>query len=202
LCLSVAFSVGRAPRDVVALPLAAGVAVRRAIVDAAGIEIGLKWPTDLVWAGRKLGGILVEQAAGSADGARVVIGVGINVAVPTGMLPALSDWPAGAVDLAEATGGRPPTRIALAAATIAALAELAARFEREGFAAYRSEFASADALRDRAIHIVDDRATITGVARGVDALGALIVEGPDGSRRRIFSGDVSVRPVCAAAVTQ
>src|SRR5690606_6684357 len=135
----------------------------------------------LVWTGRKLGGILVEQAAGSADGARVVIGVGINVAVPTALRATLSDWPAGAVDLAEATDGRPPTRIVLAAATIVALAELATRFEREGFAAYRSEFAAADALADRAVHIVDDRATLTGVARGVDALGALIVEAPDGS---------------------
>src|SRR5690606_19392107 len=49
LCLSVALTVRRGPRDRPALPLAAGVAVRRAIAAAAGIEVGLKWPNDLVW---------------------------------------------------------------------------------------------------------------------------------------------------------
>lgn len=192
LCLSVAMDLGRAPRELLALPLAAGVAARRAIRQVCGVDAGLKWPNDLVWRERKLGGILVEQADGPAGRGPIVIGIGINVAVPPDLLAELSDWPAGAVDLAAAVGGRPPARAALAAALAGELAALAAAFERDGFAAYRAEFAAADVLPGRAVRIVDDAGTTDGIARGVDEHGALIVE-TEGGRRRVLAGDVSVR---------
>lgn len=198
LCLSAAFRVTRAPYDVAALPLAAGVAARRAIRKTCGVDIGLKWPNDLAWRGRKLGGILVEHGAGDAAAAHVVIGIGINVAVPPAMLRRLSDWPAGAVDLAEAAGGRPPARVALAAALVDELAALAAGFERDGFASWRDEFVAADVLLGRAIVVDDGRARTTGIARGIDADGALVVEAADGSRRRVFAGDVSIRAAVEA----
>src|SRR5690606_39038778 len=113
LCLSVAARMSSDPGELHALPLAAGVAARRAISAACGVRVALKWPNDLAWRDRKLGGILVERRSADASLAHVVIGVGINVSVPPAMLPALSDWPAGAVDLAEATGGRAPGRAAL-----------------------------------------------------------------------------------------
>lgn len=199
LCFSAALRFSRAPRDLSALPLAVGVAARRAAAAVCGVQAGLKWPNDLTWEDRKLGGILVEHGARSGDGAHVVIGIGLNVAVPPHVLPALCDWPRGAVDLCEASGGPPPARAALAAALIVELAELAGRFESAGFAAYRDEFASADTLRDRAVRIDDDGAKSSGIARGVDAHGALIVEASDGSRRRVVAGDVSIRGAGAAS---
>lgn len=52
------------------LPLVAGLAAR----EAAGDEVRLKWPNDLVVAGRKVGGVLSEAAEGV-----VVIGLGLNL---------------------------------------------------------------------------------------------------------------------------
>jgi len=52
------------------IPLVAGLAAR----EAAGAEVALKWPNDLIVAGAKVGGILVE-----ADGPVVTIGLGINL---------------------------------------------------------------------------------------------------------------------------
>lgn len=52
-----------------------------AIVDALALEgakARLKWPNDVVWEGRKLGGILAESRM-TDEGPAVVIGVGINV---------------------------------------------------------------------------------------------------------------------------
>lgn len=200
LCLSAALRPARPARDLAALPLAAGVAARCAIAAASGVEVGLKWPNDLVFRGRKLGGILVERAP--APAAHVVIGVGINVAVPADTLATLSDWPGGATDLAAATNGRPPARRVLAAALIAELAALAQTFDRAGFAEYRAPFAAADVLRDREVRVLaetaaaarDEAGSTNGVARGVDRDGALIVELADGSRRRVLAGDVSIRP--------
>src|SRR5690606_19519449 len=73
---------------------AAGVAAGRAVRSACGVEVGLNWPNDLVWRDRKLGGILVEHGARESGALHVVIGIGINVAVPLAVLGRLSDWPA------------------------------------------------------------------------------------------------------------
>ena len=81
LCLSVAWQFADAPRELAALTLAVGVAVRRALARACGIEIALKWPNDLVWEDRKLGGILLELTAEAHGGCHVVAGVGLNVAL-------------------------------------------------------------------------------------------------------------------------
>ena len=193
LLLSVAMQSAASPGELATLPLAAGVAARRAIRDACGVDVGLKWPNDLVWHDRKLGGILVEHGAGEGGAGHVVIGIGVNVAVPAVLLRRLSDWPAGAVDLATATGGRPPARAALAAALVNELAGLAAALERDGAPPWRDEFAAADVLRGRMVVVDDGCARSVGVARGVDLDGALLVEAADGSRRRVLAGDVSVR---------
>ena len=65
------------------LPLLAGVAVARAVRAVSGLPATLKWPNDVLITGKKLAGILAEQAA---DGA-VVIGIGINVATQADALP-------------------------------------------------------------------------------------------------------------------
>jgi BirA family biotin operon repressor/biotin-[acetyl-CoA-carboxylase] ligase len=64
--------------------LAAGVAAAEACETVAGVEVGLKWPNDLLVAGAKVGGILSELVAGAA-----VVGLGVN----------LSWAPAGAAEL-------------------------------------------------------------------------------------------------------
>jgi BirA family biotin operon repressor/biotin-[acetyl-CoA-carboxylase] ligase len=202
LCLSAALRFASPPDELAALPLAAGVAARRAVAAVCGVDVGLKWPNDLVWDGRKLGGVLVERAAAVRCEAHAVIGIGINVAVPADTLATLSDWPGGATDLATATGGRPPARRALAAALIAELVELAHGFETRGFGPYRHELGIADVLRDREVRVVagaDGAASIgadgtSGIARGIDPDGALVIELADGSRRRVLAGDASIRP--------
>ena len=49
----------------------------------------LKWPNDLFCQGRKLGGILTEMVPlpGRDDSAALVIGIGINLAIPADRLP-------------------------------------------------------------------------------------------------------------------
>jgi BirA family biotin operon repressor/biotin-[acetyl-CoA-carboxylase] ligase len=54
--------------------MAAGVALAAAVEDVAGIDVGLKWPNDLVVDDRKLAGLLAE-----AEGDALVVGAGCNV---------------------------------------------------------------------------------------------------------------------------
>ncbi|WP_303011506.1 biotin--[acetyl-CoA-carboxylase] ligase, partial [Rodentibacter pneumotropicus] len=51
-----------------------------AIAEAFGVQV--KWPNDILFDGRKLGGILIEIANVKNDGLNLVIGVGINVSLP------------------------------------------------------------------------------------------------------------------------
>jgi BirA family biotin operon repressor/biotin-[acetyl-CoA-carboxylase] ligase len=71
------------------LPLLAGLAARDGVSRACQLEIGLKWPNDLVvatgeLADRKLGGILCETVPGEAA---VVVGIGVNVSLRRQELP-------------------------------------------------------------------------------------------------------------------
>jgi BirA family biotin operon repressor/biotin-[acetyl-CoA-carboxylase] ligase len=57
------------------LPLRAGVAAAMAVESCAGVRVHIKWPNDLLHAGRKLAGLLCE-----AHGEFALIGLGVNCA--------------------------------------------------------------------------------------------------------------------------
>jgi BirA family transcriptional regulator, biotin operon repressor / biotin---[acetyl-CoA-carboxylase] ligase len=192
ICLSVGWQFAGMPAEPAALTLAVGVGVRRVLERLAGLEIALKWPNDLVVDERKLGGILLELNAEAHGGAHVVAGLGLNVALPAKLLPSLSDWPRGAIDLKTAVG-KPPRRAALAGALVNELAAVLADYPTQGFAAYRTEWRSADYLRGRAVRLDEPAGHVFGTAVGIDSDGALLVETEAGVRRRVVAGDVSVR---------
>jgi len=189
--LSVGWQFAEMPAELAALTLAVG--VRRALKRVAGLDIALKWPNDLVFDERKLGGILLELAVEAQGGSHVVAGIGLNIALPPELMPQLSDWPRGAVDLTTALGGEPPPRAALVAALVDGLAALFAEYPATGFAAYRSDWRAGDFLRGRAVRLDEAAGPVTGTALGIDADGALLIETQGGVRRRVVAGDVSVR---------
>jgi BirA family biotin operon repressor/biotin-[acetyl-CoA-carboxylase] ligase len=193
LCLSVAWVFETQPADLPALGLAVGVVARRVLVDSTGLRIQLKWPNDLLVDDRKLGGILVELAAESHGPCFVVIGIGINVTAA----PELSGWTSGsnlgAVDLAAALHGEPPSRNRLAAGLIDGLAELLAGFGEDGFARYHAAFVEADYLAGRRVVAEGARAGIEGRAIGIGADGTLLIETAHGVSK-VVAGEVSVRP--------
>ena len=71
------------------LSVVAGRACAAAIAELTGLEPTVKWPNDVLVAGRKVAGILAEAREG-----RVVLGVGINVAQGEGDLPERAEHPA------------------------------------------------------------------------------------------------------------
>lgn len=193
LCLSVGWQFDDGPDQLNGLTLAVGVAVRRVIQRLCGAPIELKWPNDLVWQGAKLGGILVELTAETQGRCNVVIGVGLNVAIPASTLPMLSNWPAGAVDLRSISGVDRIDRQTLAAGLIDELGELLSAYLDHGFGPYADEWRSADHLRGQSIVLNGANGEISGTAHGITDDAALIVKMADGRMRRVISGDVSVR---------
>lgn len=191
LALSLAWRFGRPPSGLSALSLAVGAAVRRAVGDATGLDIGLKWPNDLMIDGGKLGGILVELDRPASGVCHVVAGIGINVRVPEDDLPGLSDL--GARDLAGAAPDLRIERSALAARLIERLVELFSDFARTGFEPYLDEWLDAHVLSDRAVEIRSGESLDHGIVRGIAVDGALIVESEAGQQQRVIVGDVTIR---------
>lgn len=209
---SLTFSLGLVLQraDLSGLSLAVGVALAEALDTFAPVAAGpgaagrdahvwLKWPNDL-WlrehsgGGRKLGGILIESMGlGAGAGRLVVIGVGINVQ-PINVLGELSS---GFACLAEIAPHATP-QIALARVA-EPLVRALLQFDREGFAPFAARFAGRDLLRGRTVRITQG-GTAEGVAEGVDAGGALLLQTPQGCRT-LSSGEVSVQlqPLPAAS---
>ena len=185
------------PADWSGLSLAVGLSLARSLDPQGDLGVRLKWPNDLWvkcpqtpigWG--KLAGILIETAlpAGmgySADQGRYcVVGVGINIAPP--VVEGLSTAPLGLQDLQN--GITAPEALMKVAEPL--LATLLA-FERTGFAPLQNAFNARDALHNLPVTLSDGR---QGVARGVDATGALLVDTEQG-QEAISSAEVSVRPV-------
>lgn len=193
LCLSVNWAWRDAPPAPSALSLAAGVAVLRALGAVKLRGFALKWPNDILHAGRKLGGILIDLRSEAAGPAYVVVGIGINFRLPARVMEELQADGQGATDLAQA--GLPmPSRNALAAAVVNELVLALEEFGLRGLAAFADEWRAADALQDRPVRVRHGEQSLDGLARGVDADGALLVD-VAGERRRLLSGEVSVRSV-------
>lgn len=192
LCLSMSWSYRDAPATLGALSLAAGVATLRALKRLGVDGLSLKWPNDLMRGDAKLGGILIDLRGEAAGPATVVVGIGINVRLPRAARAALAVEGVEAVDLASM--GAAPGRNALAAILISELHQALVEFGARGMAAFADEWQAADSLAGRAVRVLHGGQQIEGLARGVDADGALLLES-GGARRRIVSGEVSVRPV-------
>ena len=192
IALSAGWSFGHTPDGLPALSLAAGVATRQVIEALTGCAPMLKWPNDLVWNRRKLGGILVETAPRNTGACHVVVGIGLNISMDSETLGNVGEHPGSATDLKRMTYARPPPRNNLAAGLIAGYFEMFRTFEESGFRPYQTPFREADCLRRQPVTVMDGPDRLSGTADGVDSAGALILMTSAGTRR-IVSGDVTVR---------
>jgi BirA family biotin operon repressor/biotin-[acetyl-CoA-carboxylase] ligase len=169
-------------RPNVLVGLGAGVAVVESLKPLLeNVEIGILWPNDVMAAGRKLAGILVEVLPNG----RTVIGIGINTN------NSMSDVPAEllriATTLLELTGKRQDhTEILIA---------LLNRMEEQITILKRAPAelaARADALclhRDKPLALQHGRKTVAGLCRGIAPDGALLLETSDGIRS-FYSGTI------------
>ena len=173
------------------LPLLAGLAVRDAVTRVARLEIGLKWPNDLVVgagesADRKLGGILCETVPGASA---VVVGIGLNVTLRQDELPVPQ-----ASSLAIA-GAESTDRDTLLRALLRAFGDWYTRWSDASgdaeAAGLREAYTRACATIGREVRaeLPGDR-IVTGRASGVDRAGALLVTTADQGELPIGAGDV------------
>jgi BirA family biotin operon repressor/biotin-[acetyl-CoA-carboxylase] ligase len=189
LYLSVLWRSTGGAAELAGLSLATGVAIVRSL-RAFGVETaGLKWPNDVLVDDAKLAGILIDVIGESTGPCAVVIGIGINVAMPEEAGATIDqNW----TDLRRLTGQESPSRNRLASAVLDQMVSAIDGFEQSGLQPFLAEWGRHDVIRDREVSLRLPNETILGRARGVDSGGALLVETADGPRR-FASGEVSLR---------
>jgi BirA family transcriptional regulator, biotin operon repressor / biotin---[acetyl-CoA-carboxylase] ligase len=174
------------------LSLAVGVAVARALEREGYANVALKWPNDLIHRHLKFGGILIELNGDALGPSTTVIGIGLNVRLPAA---ARKDILQPVTDLATIAGRKAPPidRNRLLARLLAELADVLARYAKEGFAPFAAEWQRRHAYQGKPVRLLlPDGAAVTGKVAGVDASGALVLA--DGPRRaRFLSGEISLR---------
>jgi BirA family biotin operon repressor/biotin-[acetyl-CoA-carboxylase] ligase len=192
LYLSLAWSFAQWPRQLTTLPLAVGVACARALRQCGLDDVKLKWPNDIYVGTRKLGGILIEHRAEVGGPCRVIIGIGINVAMSRQQAGEVEQpW----ISLNEALTTRVQklvSRNALAAALLQDLQKVIVEFERSAFDSFASEWSALDLTLNHDVRILENNRELQGIARGVDEQGALQVE-VLGELRSLHAGEVSLR---------
>lgn len=169
------------------LTMLAGVAVCAALEAVAGVRPSLKWPNDVLLAGRKVGGILVESGLAGERLEYAIVGLGLNVsAAPP---PSEVQFPATTV---EAEAGRPVDRLTL---LVAILDALTAHYPHlaEG-AQLQAAWQARLAWLGQPVTAHTAEGEVHGVAEGVDEDGALRLRLASGERRRLLAADVSLRP--------
>lgn len=176
-----------APEKTLFFTTAAAVAVCRAIEQTSGVKTQIKWVNDVYIGERKVCGILTESAIESGVTSRAVIGIGVNIAHPRGGFPAeISDRACAIFD------GCPPEGFenTFAAALVSELYNIFSS----------GEYLSVDEYRRRSM-VLGRQLSVSGAdgreractAVDIDDTGALIVEYTDGTRGRLFFGEVSIK---------
>lgn len=152
---------------------------------------GVKWPNDLFWEGRKLGGLLLELAGEQQGPCGVVIGLGLNWKMPANVAQRIDQpW----ADLVSALGSEPSSRNRLAGRVLSALVSACLKFESSGFDAFREQWTRFDAISGQEVRMLLGDREVYGRALGIDSEGRLEVATEAGVER-FSSGEVSVRRV-------
>jgi BirA family transcriptional regulator, biotin operon repressor / biotin---[acetyl-CoA-carboxylase] ligase len=192
LYLSLAWRFAGMPPQFSALGLVIGVSLAEVIAASGAKGLGLKWPNDLQWQGRKLAGILIEHRGEGGGPARVIVGLGLNLSMTVTQAEGIGQPWTTLAEVLHADGQELPGRNALCANLVDALMHALDEFAAHGFAGFAGRWASYDLTQGRHVNLEHDGQTINGVARGVDSDGALLLE-VAGRTQRFLSGDLSLR---------
>lgn len=154
------------------------------------IQPGIKWPNDLYFEGRKLGGMLTEAHIDSDQIRDLVFGLGLNVNSPRSALPA--ELARRAATLADIAGHS----LDLNLLTAAIIGRVLSAYEQFVEDSYRDTFADLwnrfDILRGKPVILMQGSRRITGIAGGIDDEGSLLIRGENGRPQRFRAGDATL----------
>jgi BirA family biotin operon repressor/biotin-[acetyl-CoA-carboxylase] ligase len=187
---SFAFRPRIAPERMQTFTLWMGVTICELVSRFVPVAPGIKWPNDIVFDGRKAGGMLTEARVDADQIRDLVFGLGLNVNSPP------SDWPSElgrrAVSLSELAG----EEIDLNRLTAALIGRVLLAYERFTDGEHVDTFAELwnkyDVLRGREITLSEGGRKRRGRVLGIDDVGSLLLRDEHGRTRGFRAGEVTV----------
>ena len=186
--LSIGWHFDQPVESLTQLSMTAGVAVIRTL-SAFGIDgIGLKWPNDIFFQGKKLGGILIEMRGESAGPCDVVIGIGMNVVFPDNAVTGIEQaW----TDVASIKYPL-PSRNALTARLISELVNLLEEYKQQTVQEILNEWRQYDCINGNVVTLLLPNQSVTGRVIGIDDHGALLLS-VNNEIKQYTAGEISMR---------
>lgn len=150
----------------------------------------IKWPNDIVIAGKKICGILTELHMNSDNTIRdVVVGVGINVN--------MMDFPDEIKEIAGSilsTTGVELSRESVIACVMRRFEENYSKYSVDyDLSLLRDQYEARLINRHKLVKVLDPKGEYEAIAHGITEFGALIVSNEEGEEFEINAGEVSVR---------
>lgn len=176
------------------LSLVVGVAIVEAL-ESLGLEgIKLKWPNDLYHNDRKLAGILVELSGQAGGAANVVIGMGMNLSMDMKVKGITQPWTSLNQVAQEVAAMQDKTldRNQLAITLINTLRRTLEDYELHGMAGFVERWNRIDNYLNRPIKLLMGKREITGIERGINEQGGVLIETENGLEAYI-GGEISLR---------
>lgn len=187
---SVILRPGFNPKSASMLTLVMGTAVALAVNELDSNKgCMIKWPNDIVLNNKKICGILTEMNAEMDYINYVIIGAGINVNTER--------MPDSIIDTATSIKielGIDIERANLLNKVLMHFENIYKQFlKNENMSDLIEQYNSLLINKDKVVKVLDPKGEYTGIARGINELGELLVEMPDGRIKNVYAGEVSVR---------
>jgi BirA family biotin operon repressor/biotin-[acetyl-CoA-carboxylase] ligase len=177
------------------LPLVVAIAVCRALARAGLNGHGIKWPNDILSGNKKLAGILVEMQSAGAGPALAVMGIGLNVRMPSSseeQLAAAIDRPWTDLDTEMGNEKDRVDRNHLVALLLNELLTMLEHYEAGGFEVLRPAWSELDLLQGKQVRLEHSGEQLAGLARGVDQSGGLLLETDTQGVQVFHSGEARI----------
>jgi BirA family biotin operon repressor/biotin-[acetyl-CoA-carboxylase] ligase len=178
-------------KETIKLVFVAGLAVAEVLHENYGLNVETKWPNDVLANGRKACGILSEMKTKGEEVNYMVIGVGINVNVNV-----KKEFPEELKTVAtslENELGRKVRLEELLKLLLEKLDSLYEKFLEEGFLQVLKRWKEYAGFLGKEVEVIDEVKRLHGLALDVDDEGSLVIKLEDGTVKRIFVGDVSLK---------
>ena len=172
------------------LTLLSGLALRDAVLEETGLAPDLRWPNDLLMAGKKCGGILTEMHAEPDRVHFVVVGIGVNV-----NHSALPPEIAGIATSLRMVTGKTYSRLQVLVRLLRKLEGYYNLFLTEGPTPIVKRFNEVSSFaRGKRVRITTPLGSYLARTQGLEPHGLLRVRRDDGRMDTVISGDVVEAP--------
>lgn len=191
LWFSIIFKPKFRPLEAVKLVFVASLAVADFFSKLYGLNVKVKWPNDILVNGLKVCGILSEMSTSGNEVNYVVVGIGINA-----NFDVENAFPEKLMDVATSLKKELGKKVKLEELFKALLERIDGLYEQythEGFVPIIEKWKSYAAFLGYTVQVTSGNIMFEGLALDVDTEGALVLRLKDGTIRRVFAGEFSLK---------